>query len=471
MGGKLNERKTSVLKPELFVLTALSALTHWWRLFWPQAVLFDEAHYKRFASHYFDGTFYYDVHPPLANLLYAAVAKAFGIGIETLRGTAPAVQLRVLPAFLGMLIVPLAYVLLRQLGATRRVATLGAFALLCENALLVDSRLTLIEPMLITFGLIAIVCYLAAIARDGASRWAFLVASGLAAGFALSAKWTGASALGLILATCAVRAWRERAITRRAVAEASVLAAIPAVVYLSVFAVHFALVPRYAPGLTMLRARFQETLIGAPQFNPAARLSFFDKLGEVHDAMRRGNRSLEAVTHPASSPWYTWPIMKHPIGLWQRPEPVTRSQSNVILLGNPVLWWGSLAVVGVTLVLGWRRRDRLRPHAAALAFLGGGFAINFVPFIFIRRVMYIYHYLFALVFIVLLAVYCAGIFAGWQDEPDDRLFAFSSRRSAVSYAATAGLILVGFLYFLPFVYGWSLSNAAYDQRFWVLHPF
>ncbi len=70
-----------IWNPELAVFTVLSGVLHFARLFSPNAVLFDEAHYKRFAGHYLDGTFYYDVHPPLANLLYAAVAFVAGLWI------------------------------------------------------------------------------------------------------------------------------------------------------------------------------------------------------------------------------------------------------------------------------------------------------------------------------------------------------------------------------------------------------
>ena len=150
------------LTPELLVLTALSAVTHFWRLFTPNAVVFDEVHYKHFAGHYLDGTHYFDVHPPLGKLLYAALARSLGVPAPTMLGPDPVVVLRVLPAFFGTLMVPLAYIILRQLGAARRVATLAAFAVLCENALLVDSRFALLEPMLIGFGLVAISLYLAA---------------------------------------------------------------------------------------------------------------------------------------------------------------------------------------------------------------------------------------------------------------------------------------------------------------------
>src|SRR5580765_4941186 len=85
------------LTPELLVLTVLSVATHFWRLFTPNAVVFDELHFKHFAGHYFDHTFYFDVHPPLANLLFAAVARMAGVPAPTLLGDAPVPVLRIVP--------------------------------------------------------------------------------------------------------------------------------------------------------------------------------------------------------------------------------------------------------------------------------------------------------------------------------------------------------------------------------------
>ena len=91
--------------PELIVLAVAAAFTRFWRLFTPRAVVFDEMHYKHHAGHYLAGTHYFDVHPPLAKLLYALVAKLAGVPAETLLGDSPVVVLRVLPAAAGTLIV------------------------------------------------------------------------------------------------------------------------------------------------------------------------------------------------------------------------------------------------------------------------------------------------------------------------------------------------------------------------------
>lgn len=458
-----------LLTPELFVLTALSALSHFWRLFTPNAVVFDEMYFKQFAGHYLAHTFYLDVHPPLANLLYAAVARIAGVSTETLFGDGPAPMLRVLPAICGTLIIPLGYVLLRQLDATRRVATLGTIALLCENALLVDTRLSLVEPLILCAGLAALSAYLGARASVGGRRWALVATAALFAGMALSFKWTGASALGIIVALWAFDTWRSRPVSVARIGEGAVLVAIPVVVYVATFAVHFALLTHVGVGQSAMSGGFHRTLIGDPSYDSTAHMSLFAKLSDVHAAMRRGNFGLQFTTHPAASRWYTWPIMKHPIALWENAQVGPGLEQVVVLLGNPVLWWGALfGVIGAAVGL-IRRMPASASQRFALAFLLGGFAMNFVPFIFIRRLMYLYHYLFALVFGVLLAAYLLGTVAGWN-ERDEPLFDFASRRSARLYWGVIALVVVSFLYFVPLSYGFVISQSAFDARFWVLHP-
>jgi dolichyl-phosphate-mannose-protein mannosyltransferase len=451
--------------PELFVLLALAALAHFWQLFTPNAVLFDELHYEHFAGRYLTGTFYFDVHPPLAGMLYGAEAKLFGISGDSLLAGRPAVSLRVLPALLGTLFIPLVYLICRQLGAARRVAMLAGFAVLCENALLVDSRHILPEPMLIGFGLAAICLMLGARLRRGGARLALLAGAATTAGLALSVKWTGASALAIVLTVWFLDSLRARGGFSRIAREGAMLVAIPALVYAGVFALHFQLLPRYGDGIPYLSMRFHATLPGDGAYDSTAHLSFAAKLYDLHHAMNEGNRALEHVKHDASSPWYTWPIMKHPIGLWLDDGPPKRM---IILLGNPVLWWGSLLAVAVAIVLMIRRRRMATPHA--LLFLAGAFEINFAPFMAIKRIMYIYHYLFALIFVIALAIMSLAAISGWNDGDDDALWQFPSRWSRRLYFGVAALIFIGFAYFAPFTYGWGMSERMYEQRMWVLHP-
>jgi dolichyl-phosphate-mannose-protein mannosyltransferase len=456
-----------VFNPEFIALLGLSALTRFWSLFTPNAVVFDELHFEHHAGHYLDGTYYFDVHPPLGKLLYAAEARLFGISTGTLLAGQPAVVLRVLPALLGTLLVPLIYILLRQLRASRSVAALGGFLVLCDNALLVDSRLILLEPLLISFGLTAIVLFLAARAHAGAARLWLLSLAAFAAGCAISVKWTGASALGVILVVWLADSLSVKREWPRIAREGALLVLIPSLVYVSAFAVHFALLPRAGVDDGVMTLPIRQSLVGDPWYNANAKVSLFAKLADIHRAIGAGNRSLEGATHPAASPWYTWPIMKHPIGLWQDATPRTQS---VVLVGNPVVWWGAGIGALIALVMILRRRELARRWRFALLFVSGCYLINSLPFVAITRVMYLYHYLFAELWMSVLAAFAIGVVAGWQDSHEAPLWSFPSRKSAALYWGIAALVLVGFVYFAPLTYGWTLTPRAYDARFWVLHP-
>jgi dolichyl-phosphate-mannose-protein mannosyltransferase len=105
-------------RPELIGLIVAAFATRLWTLFTPNAVVFDEVYFKAFAAHYYDGHYYFDIHPPLGKLLLAGFAHLLGLTPDAmLNGTA--VGLRLLPAIAGMLLIPLMWGILRRLGASR----------------------------------------------------------------------------------------------------------------------------------------------------------------------------------------------------------------------------------------------------------------------------------------------------------------------------------------------------------------
>ena len=72
-------------------------------------------------------------------------------------------------ALAGSLLIPLVYLLLRELGSGRRTATLGALLLLLvDNALLVESRFMLPDVILLFFGMLAVLAYAFARRATGA---------------------------------------------------------------------------------------------------------------------------------------------------------------------------------------------------------------------------------------------------------------------------------------------------------------
>jgi dolichyl-phosphate-mannose-protein mannosyltransferase len=87
-----------------------------------------------FASKYIKGRFFMDVHPPLAKLLITLAGWIAGfdgefdfkdIGKDYLEPGVPYVAMRLLPAILGVLTVPLMFLTLKATGCRTSTAIMG----------------------------------------------------------------------------------------------------------------------------------------------------------------------------------------------------------------------------------------------------------------------------------------------------------------------------------------------------------
>src|SRR3954451_7774985 len=88
-----------------------------------------------FASKYIKGKFFMDVHPPLAKLLLTLAGWLAGfdgnfdfkdIGKDYVAPGVPYVAMRLLPAIMGILVVPTTFLTLKASGCSTFAATLGA---------------------------------------------------------------------------------------------------------------------------------------------------------------------------------------------------------------------------------------------------------------------------------------------------------------------------------------------------------
>jgi len=452
---------------ELPVLTALAFATRFWRLFDPNLRVWDEVYFQEYASRYLTGSYFFDVHPPLGKLLFALTAWMMRVPVDRFANATSVPELRLLSALAGSLLIPTVWWLLRELGASRKVAALGAAVLVLDNALVVQSRFVLTDILLLWFGIAAVAAFLTARRLGGRGRWVALGLAALLAGAAASTKWTGLTALGLIGVVWLVDAWRARAAWVRLATEGALMIVVPTAVYVGSFAAHFALLPNDGPGVQAMSADFAATRRGNPSYRPEARISFVREVAELHREMMATNLGWSTLQHVAASKWYTWPISQHRIMLWKGVGATNGEVRRIDIQGNPVLWYGILAVIGLFAVAVARRRVAIGAHREALLLLGAGYVMNFVPFAFIARPMYLYHYYFALVFSVGIAAFALGLLAGWQAD-DDAPWQFRTRRSAVIFVGVIGAVMVSFVYFAPLSYGTALSERAQAQRAWVL---
>jgi dolichyl-phosphate-mannose--protein O-mannosyl transferase len=349
--------------------------------------------------------------------------------------------LRFLPTLSGVLLPLVLVLILLELGLDPLAALWGGLLASLDNALLVQTRSIFLDGFLLLFLLGSLWTYLRH-RRTGSRLSLFWCA--LLAGAAVSIKWTGLTALALPLVWEAVDALRTR--TGRGfgrwLARSALVVGTALTLYFATFAVHFALLPRSGPGDAFMSAAFQKTLAGSPYQSNAqvGTETLVEKFVELNQRMFTSNRDLTA-THPYSSPWYTWPVEVRPIYYWNQAD------SRIYLVGNPVLWWGSTAAVALLAALLFVQK---RKHTRTTTLLLGAWALNWLPFVFIGRVMFLYHYLAAFTFaLMLLVVLVSG-----------------TKRRLVWFALVGVLALGLFVWFAPLSYGWPLDPGALRARQW-----
>lgn len=445
--------------PEVWVLTVAALLTRLWQLGWPHSLVFDEVYFREFPSFYLNGEYYFDVHPPFIKLVFAGIASLFHLTPDqTAAGDPGTLILRTLPALAGVALVPFVYVILRQLRLNRYIATLGAMLVLLDNALLVESRFVLMDSLLLLTGFGAFSAYLAMRRAVGLKRWVWLTVTAVLLGMVVSTKWSGLAMVGFVGMIWLIDGIRRRTKWYRMATELLAVVLVMGVIYTGSFFVHFALLNKSGEGDAFMSERFQSTLVDSLYHREGASMPFWDKFIELNKEMYDAQNSLSTVTHPYSSKWYGWPLMSDPVYYWQGEIRQDGSQGHIYLLGNPVVWiFGSLLTFMA--VVFWLVIPKvLGKYRHIIACLLFGYVLNFVPFAFIDRPMFLYHYLFALVFSVLVASVMTAALFDWMTER-------YSKKTAVRALIMLGTVIVlGFLYTLPISYGWPLSQAEINQH-------
>lgn len=113
------------------------------------------------------------------------------------------------------------------------------------------------------------------------------------------------------------------------------------------------------------------------------------------------------IKHSYSSPWWAWPIMVKPIWFYgSKALAAENLTSSIICMGNPLIWWFSIPALITGIVLAIKRKDRymIVPIFGAL--------FQYIPWMVVRRMAFIYHYFSVMPFLIIIMVYLIKIFYG-----------------------------------------------------------
>ena len=337
----------------------------------------DEHHYVVTARNYLHHRYAWNDHPPLSKLIIMSFMRV--LGDNPIAWRLPSVLFGV--ANIGLL----GWLSRIVFGNARAGYIAGAFVA-ADGFFIAYSRTALLDGMIVACSVGAMICVL-----SGRTVRSVIVA-GLLAGCAVSFKLNGLVFVATSAGACVMS--RE--------------------------------LRRYTPLLLVLvglvfYAQCAAALIHVGRSGTLAAVIAENK------AMVNSHLSY-TVVHPFSSKWWTWFLPKKPIHL-RHDTDADGSVTVLLTLGNPLLWWGSLAAVlaalGVVVAAGPRRLwgllqegasglvvppssaatpEDLTPRAAAFFWLFVAWAGPVVFWLPSLRDSYIYHYLPSYTFaLVLLA--------------------------------------------------------------------
>jgi dolichyl-phosphate-mannose-protein mannosyltransferase len=287
-----------------YVMTLLTVVTRLWGIGHPSQVVFDEVHFGKFASYYLRREYFFDVHPPLAKMLIALAGFFLGydghflfenIGDDYITNHVPHIGFRVFCASFGILVVPVAFLTLKEMGLSLPATILGSALLLLDNATIAQTRLILLDSQLMLFCTLTVYCWV----RFYKQRfepfkkqwWKWLILTGVSLALTLGVKMVGLFAFATIGTATIVDLWERldikrgltiREFARHFSARALCLIFLPLALYLSFFYVHFLVLTKSGPGDDFMSTAFQEGLEGNKILSATTIIPYYSNITLKH---------------------------------------------------------------------------------------------------------------------------------------------------------------------------------------------
>jgi len=451
----------------ILILLILAATTRFLYLGHPKEVVFDEVYFAKWVTNYFRGEFYFDIHPPLAKMMLAALAKLCGYsdaGNTNFSQIGNEYQsnfykfLRSVESFFGIILVLGVYALGKKMFRNKWPGFLASLLIVFDNAILVQSRFIFTDIFLLVFGVISLyfIYRLKEHAKLNPDSFIDLFFASLFLAASILIKWTALIFIGvgfLVLFLDCLKIKEKKFIFF--VKETALITMLIIIIYFGVFAAHLLSLP-YTGGPNadaFLSPPSQSTLLGNQYYGQYKPPSLISRIVELNLVMYKANANI-SQNHPYSSKWYSWPILYRGIFDWQKVFEGGEKSEKIYLLGNPIIWWlGLLAVVFVITALIYELRFKNKTvYFEPLAVLAVGYFYNLFPYVFISRPAFLYHYFPSFIFMVLMAGFVSWFFL--KDRPWILIFIFV-------------IIISAFIYFAPLSYGLPITDAQFNARLWL----
>ena len=226
----------------------------------------------------------------------------------------PYVAMRMLPATLGLALVPITYLTLRAMDCRATTALVGSLFVTFENGLITQSRHILLDsPLLFFTGLTTF--FWVGFANEDRHKpftdqwWTWLTLTGLSLGAVVSCKWVGLFTIATIGFATIYQLWRllgdlrvsPRLWIKHFLARALCLIVVPSLFYMLMFAIHFAILENSGDGDGFMSSEFQHTLGGRGMQDTFADVAFGSEVSIRHVNTQGGYLHSHSHEYPTGS--------------------------------------------------------------------------------------------------------------------------------------------------------------------------
>lgn len=412
------------------------------------SMYFDEIYHARTAYEHLKGLEPYEnTHPPLGKLIIAVGIKLFGMN---------PFGWRFMGALCGVLMLPVLYHLLMQLIGNTFVCSVATFLFSFDFMHFTQTRIATIDTFAVLFILLmydAMVVFLHKDLQNTPMKKLLLplLVSGVCMGLGIAAKWTVAyGAIGLaVLFFCKLAVTYKKQgskLINAIILHRCAMLCLWCVLFFAVlpFAIYFA---AFLP-ITLL-----------PHNKSNAWTSFWS----YQSNMLKYHTQLTAQ-HPYSSQWYEWPLSIRPMWYYvSNPANKSGDYATIAAFGSPLLWWPCAAAI---IYAAWRA-FYYKCRASAIVVIG--FLSVYLPWIFVPRSMFIYHYFPAIPFLIAamgLAV------QNLMQKPLLKRKIISSKNTAITLGAAtvvcyAAINAAMFVLFWPVLSGMPVALQTIERLRWL----
>ncbi len=370
---------------------------------WYNSMYFDEIYHGRTAYEHVRNIYPYEItHPPLGKLIISLGIRIFGMN---------PFGYRCMGALFGTLMLIPLYVLLKNMFGRTRVAICGTSLFAFEFMHFTQTRIATIDTYGVFFVLLSFMFmwrWISAPYAQGLRKnWRDLALCGISFGLGCACKWTvlyGGVGLAVL--------WLLRVVMKyRAVGLEAYGRELAGTIGLSV--VFFVVIPvilyclSYIPYALALGYTMPELMVSK---------DFYKIIWDNQVYMLSYHQGVNA-THPYSSRWYQWIFDTKPILYYLEYHGETKSAFGAF--NNPLISWGGMVALFATIGAFFKRR---KPQ---VILIWVGYLCQVLPWVFISRTTFAYHYFGGILFLVIAISYVFSELIERNTKNDKLVYAFS----------------------------------------------